>query len=210
MDTDSKNNKEQGDLAKLEVFLKRRWKIVLAVFFIFWIVSISLAGRLGQVNRINTFLESENIDKKEDNKIESVKEQEEEVAQKQSEPELVQDKSTSQQYKFIDSKTEKSGKIESVMDLYSFSEEINLDDLKNFLKEKKDSFKGGDFYYLVIFNDSINAKFPDSPFSSQYGIEEEKQKNIKAIYKYNKLNGYSELTYYKENMWESEPNTAEI
>lgn len=206
MDTDLKNNKEQGALGKLGGFLKRRWKLVLVVLVLFY--AISLAGNSDFQDGVEKGKEM--AKKKEENKIESIKEPEEEVEQKQSEPELVQDKSPSQQYKFIDSKTEKSGKIESIMDLYSFSEEIKLDDLKDFLKEKKDSFTRGDFYYLVIFNDPSNAKFPDSPFSSQYGIEEEKQKNIKAIYTYNKLNGYSELTYYKENMWESEPNTEEI
>jgi hypothetical protein len=184
-------------------FLKRRWKLILVVLVVFY--AISLAGNQEEVE-----IGKEITEKKEEDKVEEVKEPETELAQKKSEPELVQDKSSSQQYKFIDSKTEKSGKIESIMDLYSFSEEINLDDLKNFLKEKKDNFTGGDFYYLVIFNDQSNAKFPDSPFSSQYGIEEDKQKTIKAMYTYNKLNGYSKLTYYKENMWESEPNTEEI
>jgi hypothetical protein len=206
MNNDLKDNQEQGALGKLGAFLKRRWKLVLVVLVVFYV--ISLVGNPDFQEGVEKGKEM--AEKKEENKIESVKEPEEAVEQKQSEPELVQDKSPSQQYKFIDSKTEKSGKIESIMDLYSFSEEINLDDLKNFLKEKKDDFTGRDFYYLVIFNDPSNAKFPDSPFSSQYGIEEEKQKNIKAIYTYNKLNRYSELTYYKENMWESEPNTEDI
>lgn len=130
--------------------------------------------------------------------------------QTSSNQENTEQETVSYPYEFIDSKTETAGSNTNKMDLYAFSGEIELTNLKQFLREKKQSFKNGTFYYVVIFDKSENATFPQDPFTAAYGLEEEPQKHIRAFYTYNKLNGYSKLDYYEGNKWESLAQTEDI
>ena len=113
-------------------------------------------------------------------------------------------------YKFMDSKTETLGNNKNRMELYSYSGELNIDSLKMFCKEHKDKFLSGTFYFLVIFDNVENVIFPTNPFTAEYGIDEEPQKHIKALYTFNRLNGYSKLDYYENNKWESVANSVDI
>lgn len=53
----------------------------------------------------------------------------------------------------------------------------------------------------MIFDSAENAKFPTSLFTAQFGADEDSLKHIRAIYEYNRVNGFSELNYYDSNMW---------
>ena len=110
-------------------------------------------------------------------------------------------------YRFVQSKTEQSGH-RNVMDLYAYDGKFNLADLKAFCKERKDKSTAQVFYYVVIFDKATNAQFPSTPFTTEYsdGTEEgiSAQKHIRAIYCYNKLNGYSVLRYQSQNIWAEE------
>lgn len=101
-------------------------------------------------------------------------------------------------YHFVDSKTEKSGDWKNTMDLYYCSEPIDVKQLQEFCKYKKNTTKSKAFYFVVIFNNEKNAAFPKSPFNGQYGDEPEVLEHIRAYYVYNTLNGFSELQYYQK------------
>lgn len=118
---------------------------------------------------------------------------------------------TTQQYpyQFVATKTE-SGGYQNVMDLYAYSGEFDIANLKTFCKERKANSTARAFYYAVIFDNAANATFPSSPFTAEYGLEEQAAKHIRAIYVYNRANGHSELTYYADNKWESRPSTVRI
>ena len=104
-------------------------------------------------------------------------------------------------YEFLRSKTEQTAH-KNVMHLYAFSGALDLAELKVFCRDRKQQSPAKTFYYVVIFDDAANAKFPTTPFTAEYGIEEDAQRHIRAIYVYNKLNGFSELRYYDTNAWE--------
>lgn len=107
-------------------------------------------------------------------------------------------------FQFINTKTERNGR-HNVMDLYAFSGTFNLAELRAFCRERKSKSPANDFYYVVIFDLAANAIFPMSPFTAEFGLEEEEEqkRHIRAIYLYNRQNGFSELRYYRSNAWDS-------
>ncbi|MFA5518826.1 MAG: hypothetical protein WDA74_06165 [Spirochaetota bacterium] len=102
-------------------------------------------------------------------------------------------------YKFVDTKNKKLSIWTDTMDLYFCTEPIDTNQLKEFCKIKKDTFSTDGTYYLVIFDAKENAVFPKAPFGGMYGAaeDEEASKHIKAIYVFKKMNGFSELRFYK-------------
>ena len=112
-------------------------------------------------------------------------------------------------YKFVKTKTEASEQ-RNVMDLYAFDGDLDPYTLKTFCLDQKEKSTANPFYYLVIFDKAENAKFPDTPFTAEYGIEEESLKHIRAIYCYNRLNGFSELRYHGDNIWDNVPKRDQI
>ena len=104
-------------------------------------------------------------------------------------------------YQFVTTKTETQGNRD-VMDLYAFSDTFDVSNLKAFCKHQKQQSRAKVFYYVVIFDDPANATFPQSPFTAEYGIEEKSLRHIRAIYAYNRVNGFSEMRYYKTNAWD--------
>jgi len=119
-------------------------------------------------------------------------------------------KKTEYPFEFINSKTETFGSKTNKMDLYVPINDLNFEMLKGICKEQKENWTDGAFYYLVIFDGKGNAMFPNNPFTASYGIDEEPQKHIKAIFEFNRINGYSKLTSYSKNMWEGSPRSTEI
>jgi len=113
-------------------------------------------------------------------------------------------------YKLIDSKMEVAGNNVNKMDLFITIRDLSVDTLKIFCKEHKKNFSSGTFYYLVVFDEEENALFPSSPFTSEYGLDEQAQKHIRAIYTFNRINGYSELNFYSKNKWESTAQSEKI
>lgn len=108
---------------------------------------------------------------------------------------------------FVATKTEGD---RDVMDLYAVSGHFDLDKLKNFCRNRKESSTAKVFYYLVVFDDKANARFPTTPFTAEFGIEEDALRHIRAIYVFNRLNGFSELRHYERNMWESTPRLEKL
>lgn len=104
-------------------------------------------------------------------------------------------------YLFVETKTEQSGH-RNVMDIYAFDGDIDPTDLKAFCQERKEKSPAKVFYYVVIFDKASNAKFPSTPFTAGYGDDEGAMKHIRAIYCYNKLNGFSEVRHHSQNIWE--------
>ena len=98
----------------------------------------------------------------------------------------------------------------NVMDHFAYSGPFDVLSLKAFCKHQKQQNKAKVFYYVVIFDDPANATFPQTPFTAEYGIEEKALKHIRAVYVYNRVNGFSELRYYESNAWESTPVIEKI
>jgi len=113
-------------------------------------------------------------------------------------------------YTFVDTKSETSGATENFMELYTITNDINIDTLKMFCLEKKNGFNDGAFHYIVFFDSKDNAVFPSNPFTSFYGTDENVMKHIKAYYEYNRMNGYSELRVYEKNSFESPATTIKL
>lgn len=112
-------------------------------------------------------------------------------------------------YQFVESKTEQTGH-RNVMDLYAFSGDFDPTELKAFCRERKEKSPAKHFYYVVIFDKASNAKFPTTPFTAKYGTDDEVAKHIRAIYVYNQLNGFSELSYHAQNIHQHIPTREKI
>lgn len=114
-------------------------------------------------------------------------------------------------FAYIDTKKEvrKNDNNYNEMLLYSCGEKPNHDTLQMFCLEKKKEFTDGVFHIITFFDKQVNSKFPINPITGGY-MDEMPAKHIKAIYTYNKSNGYSKLDFYEKNSWESTPVTTEI
>lgn len=66
------------------------------------------------------------------------------------------------------------------------------------------------FFYLVFFDEEVNAGFSEHPATAYYGLEEQKLSHIKAIYEANRVNGYSMLNFYEKNAFNSPPQQIKI
>lgn len=86
---------------------------------------------------------------------------------------------------------------------------ITFKELKEFCTKSKPDYSDGVFQTLVFFKNKKAAKVNDYPIIFGYA-KEENLVNIKAIYEINNLNGYSKLTYYKDNAYNSLPQTVDI
>ena len=107
-------------------------------------------------------------------------------------------------FEYIDSKKEIRNNDNSYneMILYACGSKPNIDTLKMFCAIKKKEFTDGVFHIIVFFDKKNNAAFPNNPVTAFY-TDEKPSKNIKAIYTFNRVNGYSKLDYYDKNYWES-------
>lgn len=116
-------------------------------------------------------------------------------------------------YEFLDTKQETDGH-QNIMDLYAFDGPFDIPNLKAFCLQKKSQSKADWFYTLTIFDNKSNAGFPDTPFTAMYGStignDTEYSKHIRAIYVYNKKNGYSKLSVYADNMWASKAEDYDL
>ena len=113
-------------------------------------------------------------------------------------------------YEFVATKTEDFGH-HNVMDLYAFSGEFDPAELKAFCRERKEKSTAKVFYYAVIFDTAANARFPGTPFTAEYGISEEKAtRHIRALYGFNRVNGYSHLQWHPDNLWSYRPNEDDV
>jgi hypothetical protein len=108
-------------------------------------------------------------------------------------------------YTYVDKKVEDLDE----MILYAAGDKINLDTMVAFCRQQKQTFNDGAFHIVVFFNKKENARFPNNPITAMY-IEDSDLKNIKADYTYNKINGYSKLTLYDKNAFESKQNEITI
>jgi hypothetical protein len=113
-------------------------------------------------------------------------------------------------YKYIKSKQENTTQGINKMDLYYFSGDMLIDTVKTICIKKQREWVSGASYYIVFFDDKKNAVFPNNPFSAFYGIDEKPLKHIRAYYEFNRLNGYSKLTMYGENAYESPAVTYDL
>lgn len=109
-------------------------------------------------------------------------------------------------YQYLETKKEESNE----MLLFAYDAPINTDSLKKFCKERKQSFQSGIFYFIVIFDKKENASFPKNPITAMYGMDKDVLIHIRAMYAYNKMNGYSKLTVYEKNAYESAPVVSDI
>lgn len=116
-------------------------------------------------------------------------------------------------YTFVKMKQESFGK-KNVMELYAYSGEFDIENLKEFCSKKKSSSPAEMFYYVVIFDLVKNAGFPSTPFTAEFGSDFDKdiklKKHIRAVYTYNELIGYSKLSVYPKSQWDSTPNEYDI
>lgn len=114
-------------------------------------------------------------------------------------------------FKYIRSKRENKseGKINN-MHLYECGGNPDVLEVIDFCKKNKEDREGEFFFMLTFFDQGINAKFPDNPFTADYGLDEDVQRHIKAVYVYNQHNGYSKLSFYESNSWEGEPLIVDI
>jgi hypothetical protein len=110
----------------------------------------------------------------------------------------------------IDSKYESTKGGANRIDLYTPQDRPTPGSLEDLCKSQKKDVAVVGFYYLVVFDQRENAVFPNNPFTSLYGVDEEPQKHIIAIFTYNTVNGFSQLSTYKPNMWNGKPVTYEI
>jgi len=112
-------------------------------------------------------------------------------------------------FTFVKTKTESDG-LRDTMELYALAGKFDLEAFRQFCKTKKSKANAKAFNYVVLFDNAINASFPNSPFTALYGIEEEKIKHIVAVFEYNRMNGFCEMRVYDPNMWEGKAKTEKL
>jgi len=110
---------------------------------------------------------------------------------------------TFQHFRLLESKVEKKGENVNTMELYYILDKYDLEELRRLCLYKKESFRDGFFLFVVIFDKKENAMFPSTPFTAEFGTDDEIMKHIKALYTYNSTNGYSMLAIYDKNMLQS-------
>ena len=110
-------------------------------------------------------------------------------------------------FKRLETKNEENG---NSMSLYVINDTFNLIALKDICYELKENYGPGTFDYIVVFDFEENATFPKNPFTAKYGMDEEPQKHIKAIYEFNNQNGYSKLQVWDSNSWEGVAESWDI
>lgn len=108
-------------------------------------------------------------------------------------------------FELIASKSQQIDTHINTMELYLSTADADLELLKAFCKKRKSAFTTGFFSYLVFFDSKDKAVFPKTPFTSEYGAESDVSVHITALYVYNAVNGYSILTTYEKNKWDSVP-----
>jgi len=112
-------------------------------------------------------------------------------------------------FTFVETKTESNG-FHNTMELYAITDKFNLEAFRQFCKLNKSKASAEAFTYIVLFDDARNAAFPNSPFTAVYGLEEDKIKHIVAIFIYNRINGFCEMSVYDPNMWEGTAKTEKL
>jgi hypothetical protein len=114
-------------------------------------------------------------------------------------------------FSYVDTRKEdrKNDNSYNEMLLYTCGDKPSLDTLKLFCTEKKNEFKDGVFHIIIFFDKKQNATFPNNPVTALY-IEDKPMKHIKAIYTFNKANGYSQLDFYEKNSFESSASQNQI
>ena len=112
----------------------------------------------------------------------------------------------------IDQKTEDGDRVE-----FATYENVNgypdWNKLKAFCLAKKDTWDGR-FYALIVIDDKKYAIYPSGFASALYNVMDDKEvaimKHVKAVYSYNAVNGFSELTTYETNMFEGKSYNEKI
>lgn len=130
-----------------------------------------------------------------------------------NDPQVSDSKPKLSKFNLVDSKTESTGESSNVMDLYVPTEpnnEIDLTALNDLCRERKEQFSSGNFYILVVFDNKDNAAFPSTPLTAAYGADEKSLRHIKAMYTYNRLNGYSTLDTFDNSAWDSVAKSIKI
>lgn len=94
------------------------------------------------------------------------------------------------------------------MILYAVKGKFDASDFSVLCTSLKSNPISSGINYIVVFDDAANAGFPKSPFSSLYGLEEDRIKHILAVYEYNAVNGFSESRVYEPNMWSGTPSVT--
>jgi hypothetical protein len=113
-------------------------------------------------------------------------------------------------FEFIDKKFESAGMYTNRMDLYFPTRNFDPGNLDELCRLNRKTTEVTGFYYLVVFDKKENAVFPNSPLSALYGIDEEQQKHIIAVYISNMNNNYSKVSTYVPNMWDGKAKTYEV
>jgi hypothetical protein len=104
-------------------------------------------------------------------------------------------------YQFIDTKRETFGQ-NNIMDLYHYDGELKESEMIAFCNEKKSSSTAKSYYSIVIFDKKENADFPINPISAEFGLEDDRLKHIRMIYRFLRLNGHSSITYHPINIFQ--------
>jgi hypothetical protein len=115
-------------------------------------------------------------------------------------------------YKYISNKREIRQNDESYneMTLYVCGNHLSIDTLKMFCKSKRDSISDGVFHIITFFDDEKYAKFTKYPITSMFGVDKLPARHIKADYTFNRDNGYSKLTVYEKNSWDSKAQEFDV
>lgn len=96
------------------------------------------------------------------------------------------------------------------MILYAVNGGFSFDDFATLCTALKADPVSRGFNYIVVFDDVSSAGFPTSPFSSMYGMEEDRLSHIIAVYEFNAANGFSEARVYDPNMWTGKPTVSKL
>jgi len=101
------------------------------------------------------------------------------------------------QFVFVKSRMDEEGNI---LEVYAVEGSLNVENLKSLCQQKQHRTKAKSAYFLVLFDDPVNAAFPSTQFRDRFGTDDSARRHIRAIYEFNRANGYSELEYYDTNV----------
>lgn len=106
-------------------------------------------------------------------------------------------------FQYVDERSEDFGNALATMEVYGLNDSLNLQEVKEFCKEKRDKSYAQNLLFVVFFDSAKNASLPKNPISAFYGIDEIPLSHIKAYMEFNKPSNQCKLYVFEKNAFES-------
>lgn len=96
------------------------------------------------------------------------------------------------------------------VELYAFDGELTEAEIREFCNAKKEKNTTQKFFACVVFDKQVNVARSTTPITAIYGKQDDCKKHIRLIYFLNNVNGFSEVNWHAENIFEHPVTTLKL